>query len=684
MDLYGSVIQIKGVGEKSATLLNKLGIFTIEDLIQYYPRDYAFYKDIVRDENLKASDIPMGYLFQVSSYQGKYLRNIYFSQAKVSNGKTEISLKFYNAPFLKNVLKPGMSYVFYGILKTSKSGFYMEQPKIYKEDDYTELTKSLQPIYKLTKGITTKTLSKYIKNGLQEIIREEYLPDWVINDNQIMPIQEALCSIHFPSCEEQLIKARKSIIYREILLFIFSIQKYKITERPMSNYSIIEHAGCNRFLERLNFHLTGAQKKVWSDILNDMTGEYCMNRMIQGDVGSGKTIIAILALLLCVYNNYQGAFMAPTEILATQHFEKLEKLSKEYQLPFKAVLLTGSTSKKIKKQYYEQIKNGEVNLVIGTHAIIEEGVEFADLALVITDEQHRFGVKQREKLSAKGKLPHILVMSATPIPRSLAMILYGDVQLSVIDELPANRLPIKNCVVNTSYRSKAYDFILKEIKNGHQAYIVCPMVEESDGLNNVVNVTDYAAYLHTVFSDDIQIGILHGKQKNDLKNHVMEEFAAGNIDILVSTTVIEVGIDVPNATVMMIENAERFGLAQLHQLRGRIGRGNAQSFCIFINGSEQKKENQRLEILNSTNDGFIIAEKDLEFRGPGDLTGVRQSGVMDFKIADICRDALIFESAEKTVQKILHQDPLLNTEENQKLRQYIEVSGRNFIDFRTI
>ena len=381
-----------------------------------------------------------------------------------------------------------------------------------------------------------------------------------------------------------------------------------------------------------------------------MTGEHVMSRLVQGDVGSGKTVVAIWALLLAVSNGYQGAMMAPTEVLARQHFETISDMTKQYGLPFKPVLLTGSMTAAAKRQVYEALRTGEANLVLGTHAIIQDKVAFANLALVITDEQHRFGVRQREILKEKGTHPHVLVMSATPIPRTLAIIMYGDLHISVIDELPGGRMPIKNCVVGTSYRPKAYAFIAKEVAAGRQVYCICPMVEEGE-LEDVENVADYTEKLRAALPSAVRVTALHGKMRPADKNRIMEAFGAGEIDVLVSTTVIEVGINVPNATVMMVENAERFGLSQLHQLRGRVGRGSYQSYCIFVNTNEKKESQERLSVLNRSNDGFFIAEEDLRLRGPGDLFGIRQSGEFAFRIGDIYSDAAVLKQAGECAEK---------------------------------
>jgi ATP-dependent DNA helicase RecG len=400
-------------------------------------------------------------------------------------------------------------------------------------------------------------------------------------------------------------------------------------------------------------------------------------------VGSGKTILAFLALLLCVANGCQGAMMAPTEVLASQHYDSLLALTKRYNLPIRPVLLTGSVTAKARREIYEQIASGEANVVIGTHALIQDKVQYHKLALVITDEQHRFGVRQRESLARKGEAVHVLVMSATPIPRTLAIILYGDLNISVLDELPANRLPIKNCVVNTSYRETAYRFIEKEVAGGRQAYVICPMVEEGE-MEELENVVTYTQKLKEKLPPSIRVAALHGRMKPADKNRIMEDFAAHRIDVLVSTTVIEVGINVPNATVMMVENAERFGLAQLHQLRGRVGRGREQSYCIFVSTSDKPETVKRLKILNESNDGFYIASKDMQLRGPGDLFGIRQSGDMQFVLGDIYQDASILQCASEWADRLLAEDAGLETPEHTALRGYLEQAVINEVDFRTI
>ena len=487
--------------------------------------------------------------------------------------------------------------------------------------------------------------------------------------------------IHFPENWDAMMLARRRLVFDEFFVFALALRRMREhTEAVPNMYQVHAPAICDALIKSLPYELTGAQIKTWKEIQADMSSSKVMNRLVQGDVGSGKTIVAALALLAAAGNGYQGCIMAPTEVLARQHYEFFEKQLRPYNI--RVELLTGSMTAKEKRLAYERIAAHEVDVVIGTHALIQDKVAYDRLALVVTDEQHRFGVRQREFLSGKGMTPHVLVMSATPIPRTLAIILYGDLDISVIDELPARRLPIKNCVVGTNYRKTAYNFIEKEVRAGHQAYVICPMVEESE-MMEAENVIDYTEQIKKVLPKDIHIEYLHGKQKPKEKNDIMERFGAGEIQVLVSTTVVEVGVNVPNATVMMIENAERFGLAQLHQLRGRVGRGDAQSYCIFVNTSDKKNAQERLEVLVKSNDGFFIAGEDLKLRGPGDLFGLKQSGIMEFKIGDIFNDMDVLKEATATAAHLLETDEPLQKPEhqalNQKLTRYMQSTTENLI-----
>ena len=681
------VNRIKGVGEKTAALFGKINVYTVNDLIRHYPRDYETYDAPVSVREAVPGKLQTIYGQITAIPNIKKVRNLSILNAvlKDSNGES-IQLTFFNMPFLKKVLKPGGFYLFRGLIQQRGIHKIMEQPRMFTWDEYQKKTGRLLPRYALTKGLTNQTVQKSVAQALEYYPPEkEYLPQVILQKYPMLSHREAVYALHFPESREELLTARNRMVFEEFFSFLLVLRKNKeLAAKTENHFPMYETADTVRFLEQLPFPLTKAQKKVWGELREDMGSPYAMNRLIQGDVGSGKTILAVLALLMCAANGYQGAMMAPTEVLAVQHFETISGYIEKYGIAFRPVLLTGSMTAKEKREAYAKIASGEANLIIGTHALIQEKVEYSSLALVVTDEQHRFGVRQRETLAAKGSEPHVLVMSATPIPRTLAIILYGDLKVSVIDELPANRLPIKNCVVGTSYRPKAYEFIAKEVAAGRQAYVICPMVEEGES-EDLENVVDYTEKLRAVLPPSVQVAYLHGKMRPADKNRIMEEFAAKEIDVLVSTTVIEVGINVPNATVMMVENAERFGLAQLHQLRGRVGRGEFQSYCIFISTSEAKETMERLQILNHSNDGFHIASEDLKLRGPGDIFGIRQSGEFAFVLGDIYTDANILKEASDAVEQLLVSDPELTGDDSLALVNYFkEHTAVNVVDFRTI
>ena len=681
------VNRIKGVGEKTAALFGKINVYTIDDLIRHYPRDYETYDAPVSIRETSPGNVQAVYGQITAIPNVKKVRNLSILNAilKDDNGDS-IQLTFFNMPFLKKVLKPGGFYLFRGLVQQRGTHKFMEQPRMFTWDEYRQKSGRLLPRYALTKGLTNQTVQKSIAQALEYYPPEkEYLPQMILQKYPMLSHREAICALHFPESREELLTARNRMVFEEFFSFLLVLRKNKeLAAKTENHFPMYETADTVRFLEQLPFPLTKAQKKVWGELREDMGSPYAMNRLIQGDVGSGKTILAVLALLMCAANGYQGAMMAPTEVLAVQHFETISGYIEKYGIAFRPVLLTGSMTAKEKREAYAKIASGEANLIIGTHALIQEKVEYSSLALVVTDEQHRFGVRQRETLAAKGSEPHVLVMSATPIPRTLAIILYGDLKVSVIDELPANRLPIKNCVVGTAYRPKAYEFIAKEVAAGRQAYVICPMVEEGES-EDLENVVDYTEKLRAVLPPSVQVAYLHGKMRPSDKNRIMEEFAAKEIDVLVSTTVIEVGINVPNATVMMVENAERFGLAQLHQLRGRVGRGEFQSYCIFISTSDTKETMERLQILNHSNDGFHIASEDLKLRGPGDIFGIRQSGEFAFVLGDIYTDANILKEASDAVEQLLVSDPELTDDDSLALVNYFkEHTAVNVVDFRTI
>lgn len=651
MTEYTPIHELKGIGEKTEKLFWKLGIRTVGDLIRYYPRAYDIYEEAVPISEAEEGRVQTvtGAIYgkvQVSGNRAMQVTSLY-----VKDLTGTLKVIWFRMPFLRTTLSRGGVITLRGMIVRRRDVLVMEHPEIfYPSGKYEEKRGTMQPVYPLTSGLSNNTVMKAVKQALESLpLEREPLPEHIRLKYHLAEYNYALRGIHFPEDKEVFCHARKRLVFDEFAAFIYSLRKLKEESGRSENRFRISPSGeVERFIKELPYELTGAQKRVWREIEADLKKNLSMSRLVQGDVGSGKTVIALLALLTVAYSGYQGALMAPTEVLAKQHYESITKLLEEHRIPFQTALLTGSMTAKEKREAYRRIQGGEAQIIIGTHALIQEKVAYQDLALVVTDEQHRFGVRQREIFAEKGEMPHVLVMSATPIPRTLAIILYGDLDISVIDELPSNRLPIKNCVVDTGYRPTAYRFIKNQIEEGRQCYIICPMVEESEHLE-VENVTDYSAMLQEELGNKIVVGCLHGKMKQEQKDRIMEDFGEGKINVLVSTTVIEVGINVPNATVMMVENAERFGLAQLHQLRGRVGRGKYQSYCIFMTGSKAKDTKERLDILNKSNDGFKIASEDLKQRGPGDLFGIRQSGLMNFRLGDVFQDAAVLQMASEAV-----------------------------------
>lgn len=685
MERDTSIIELKGIGEKTQKLFQRLDIRTVGELLSAYPKDYEIYREPVKIQRLTPGETSAVYAAVTGIPNEKKVRKLSILNVNVTDGTGILQLTFFNMSFLKKTLKQGGYYVFRGVVQSRGSQRLMEQPRIFSLKDYQPLTDCLTPKYALTKGLTNQAFQKAVRQALERFsFEEEYYPGELLAECGLIGRDQATRDIHFPPDRESLARARKRLVFDEFFSFLFLLRQNRRFSQGLKNqFPMFETADTVRFLEQLPFPLTGAQKRVWREIRDDLGGPGCMNRLIQGDVGSGKTILALLALLMTAANGCQGALMAPTEVLAIQHYETVCGYIERYGVAFRPVLLVGSMTAKEKKEVREKIRSGEANLIIGTHALIQAKVDYRSLALVVTDEQHRFGVHQREALAGKGESPHILVMSATPIPRTLAIILYGDLHISVVDELPADRLPIRNCVVNTSYRAKAYQFIARQVKEGRQAYVICPQVEEGE-MEDLENVVDYAEKLKGNLPPEIRVSFLHGRMRPADKNRIMEEFAARSIDVLVSTTVIEVGINVPNATVMMVENAERFGLAQLHQLRGRVGRGEHQSYCIFINTQEKQETMERLEILNRSNDGFLIASEDLKLRGPGDLFGIRQSGEFSFRMGDIYTDAAVLSLASEAIDRLLQRDPGLELPEHERLRVHLTETTADRVDFRTI
>lgn len=662
---------LKGIGEKTEKLFYKAGIEKVNDLLRYYPRYYDVFEEpvLIRDLECDRTQAIKGTVVREVSI--KRVRNLQVVTGYLRDERGDaIKATWFNSPYLKGKLAIGSTFIFRGFVKENYSNFSIEQPKIFGIAEYNKKKGEMQPVYPLVSGLTNKMVQKAVKQALKLVETEEFLPEKIRNKYGLEGLQQAIEHIHYPTDKNQLYSARKRLIFDEFFMFIYNIRNLKDKNTEIHNRHILEEPKeVKTLINDLPYELTNAQKRTWEEIKRDISSTKVMNRLIQGDVGSGKTIIAFFALITAALNNGQGAMMAPTEVLARQHYDNLIELIKEHNINVNPVVLVGSMTAKEKREAYKVIESGDADIIIGTHALIQEKVNYNNLTMVVTDEQHRFGVRQREAISEKGEHPHIMVMSATPIPRTLAIIMYGDLDISVIDELPANRLPIANCVVGTDYRPNAYDFMTKQIAKGRQVYVICPTVEYSEAVEGE-NVIEYAEKLKRIMPVSVNIEFLHGRMKPAEKNEIMDRFANNQIQILVSTTVVEVGVNVPNATVMMVENAERFGLAQLHQLRGRVGRGKYQSYCIFINGSGKKEALERLNILCKSNDGFLIANEDLKLRGPGDFFGVRQSGDFEFRLGDIMNDANILKQASEAVELILNEEVEISDKQRKIIIEY--------------
>lgn len=635
LDLYKDVQYVKGIGPKKADKLNKLGIFTLKDLLYYFPRQFEDRNNLKKIAQLEDGEkvTIKAVISSINTFSPK--EGMTLTKIDVKDETGSAKLVFFNKSYIKNTFRPGDSILVFGKVKKKFNNLELTSCELEYLTNSPKNTCRFMPVYQLTYGVTNKEIMSIIRTVLEdkELIIQEYMPQRIIEKYRLCSIDFAVRNIHSPSSKESLKIALYRIVFEELLILQLGLFVFKSGRNKEDGIKFETSKDLKKIISALPFKLTKAQNRALDEIIQDMNLEKIMNRLVQGDVGSGKTVVALLALANCVLNGYQGALMAPTEILAGQHYISLTESLKDFGI--NVGLLIGSLTKKQKDTVLEQIKNNEIDILIGTHALIEDKVEFNNIGLVITDEQHRFGVMQRSKLSLKGANPDILVMTATPIPRTLALILYGDLDISIIDELPPGRQPIETIAIEKSKRDRAYNnLVRREVESGRQVYIVCPLVEESEAIE-AKSAVELVEELRAEYFHDLRLGLLHGKMKSSEKDEVMRLFKNKEIDILVSTTVIEVGVNVPNATLMIIENAERFGLAQLHQLRGRVGRGSHKSYCVLIYDSKTDVCRQRMAIMEETNDGFKISEKDLEIRGPGEFFGTRQHGLPEIGRAHV-------------------------------------------------
>ena len=675
-----SIQYVKGIGPKKAEKLNKLGIYTIKDLLYYFPRqfeDRSVIKKIAQLEDEEKVTVK-ALITNIESYTPK--KGMTITRIDVKDDTGFAKLTFFNREYIKNTFRVGDSILAFG--KVKKNGRFVELNSC--ELEYLSTSPKnigkLVPVYPLSYGITNKDIMNTVRMVFEnkDIKIPEYMPEYLLKKYRLCGIDYAIKNIHFPKDKESLKVALYRLIFEELLVLQLGLFMYKGGNSNEKGILFKRDQRLDEVLESLPFSLTRAQNRALNEIIDDMCSEKVMNRLVQGDVGSGKTVVALLALAECVFNGYQGALMAPTEILAQQHYESFTETFED--IGINVELLTGSVTKKQKEGILQRARDGEIDILIGTHALIEDNVEFKNIGLVITDEQHRFGVRQRGKLSSKGTSPDILVMTATPIPRTLALILYGDLDISIIDELPPGRQPIETIAVEKKKRDKVYNSLVRrEVDKGRQVYIVCPLVEESESLD-ITSATETAEEIKRDFFPDLRVGLLHGKMKPSEKDAIMTAFKNHELDILVSTTVIEVGVNVPNSTLMIIENAERFGLAQLHQLRGRVGRGKHQSYCVLIYGSNSEVCRKRMGIMEETNDGFKISEKDLEIRGPGEFFGTMQHGVPELKVANLFKHMKILKTVQQEARIIIGEDSTLDFKEYRGLKREIESKFKDKIE----
>ena len=679
-DLSKEIKYVKGVGPNRATLLNRLGIYTLEDLITYYPRtheDRSIPKkiiDLLHGEEALIEAIPVSRMSEI-----KIRRNFTMYKLIVRDDTGTCQITWYNQSYLKNMFKVGEKYKFFGKVNKKFNKIDMISP-VFDSENSSKNTGKIIPIYPTTYNLPQNTLRKIIENGLAEIDEklEDTLPEYLLNKYKLCDLNTAIKQIHFPDNFENFNTARKRLVFEELLSMQLALLSLKSQyEVESEGISFDKNVKMSELIDKLPFRLTKAQLRVLEEIDNDLESDKPMNRLLQGDVGSGKTVVAEIAAYKAVKSGYQAAIMAPTAILATQHLESFTDLLKDTGI--RCELLISGIPKKKKEDILERLKNGDIDIIIGTHALLEENVIFKNLGLVVTDEQHRFGVRQRSTIAQKGDNPNVLVMTATPIPRTLALILYGDLDISIIDELPPNRKKIDTFPVTKDMDDRVNDFIKEQIDSGRQAYIVCPLVEDSEEID-ARSVLELAEKYKNVVFKDYKVEYLHGKMKPKEKDEIMERFKNKEIDILISTTVIEVGVNVPNANIMVIENSERFGLAQLHQLRGRVGRGEYKSYCILKYQGNSDVIRKRMNVMKATNDGFIISEKDLELRGTGEFFGTKQHGLPEFKIANLFEDIQVLKLVQSIAVEIIDKDPKLEKEENKKLKKLVKDKFKDRIE----